>query len=409
MLKYLKFAKISIFEPLKNDEMKKIVKSAGLSLLVIACGLLVFTAFPSNNYLRKAIRYTTPDLDDYRIFENRTVKAGNPQPWRISEQYNKTGIPAGRLPYFEQYGTVAYLIVQDTAIVFEQYWDGYGAESLSNSFSAAKSIVSLLAGIARDEGKIAAFDQPAATFYPPYATDNRKEITIRDVLTMSAGLDWDEAYSSPFSVTTRAYYGDHIEPLIAGLKPVERPGVCYRYQSGVTELLSFVVANAAGTTIGEYASEKLWTPIGAEQDALWSLDRKNGLEKAYCCFNSNARDFARIGQLILNKGIWNGKQVVSEAFIDEATAPASWLKDGDTGRNVDFYGYQWWRLVRNGMEVKYARGILGQYILAIPARNMVVVRLGHRRSDVKTSGNYPEDIDVWLDTAFEISATPALP
>ncbi len=390
--------------------MKKFLKNAGLLLLVVVCGLLVFTTFPSNNYLRKAIRYTTPDIDDYRIFENRTIKAGNPQPWRISERYNKASIPATRLSYFEQYGTVAYLVVQDTAIVFEQYWDGYDAESLSNSFSAAKSIVSLLAGIARDEGKIATFDQPVANFYPPYAADNRKEITIKDVLTMSAGLDWDEAYSSPFSITTKAYYGDNIEPLVADLKSVEKPGVRYRYQSGVTELLSFVVANAAGTTLSEYASEKLWTPIGAEHDALWSLDHKNGLEKAYCCFNSNARDFARIGQLILNKGMWNGKQVVSEAFIDEATTPATWLKDEDTNRNVDFYGYQWWQLVRNGMEVNYARGILGQYILVIPEKNMVVVRLGHKRSDVKTAGNYPEDIDVWLDTAFEVtSPTPTLP
>ena len=382
--------------------MKKILKNAGVGIIVIVCGLLVFTTFPSNSYLRKAIRYTTPDIDDYRIFDNRIVKAGNPQPWRISEKYNKASIPADRLPSFEQYETVAYLVIQDTAIVFEQYWDGYGAESLSNSFSAAKSIVSLLAGIARDEGKIATFDQSVANFYSPYKADNRKEITIKDVLTMSAGLNWNEAYSSPFSVTTKAYYSENIEPLITGLRLVEKPSVRFRYQSGVTELLSFIVSNAVGTTLSEYASEKLWTPIGAEHDALWSLDHKNGLEKAYCCFNSNARDFARIGQLILNKGRWNSTQVVSEAFIDEATAPATWLKEEDADRNVDFYGYQWWLLTRNGMEVKYARGILGQYILVIPEKNMVIVRLGHRRSDVKTAGNYPEDIDIWLDTAFVV-------
>ena len=382
--------------------MKKFLKIAGLTLLAMVCGLIVFTAFPANTYLRKAIRYGTPKINHYRIFANRTVKAGNPQPWRISASYNRASIPEARMPYFEQLGTVAYLVIQDTAIVFEQYWDGYGAESLSNSFSAAKSIVSLLAGIARDEGKIASFDQPAALFYPPFATGNREQITIKDVLTMSAGLDWDEAYSTPFSITTKAYYGENIEPLIANMKPVEKSGVRFRYQSGVTELLSFIVANAAGTTLSEYASEKLWTPIGAEHDALWSLDRENGREKAYCCFNTNARDYARIGQLILNRGRWNNQQVVSEAFIDEATTPATWLKDGDTDRDVNFYGYQWWRLFRNGIEVIYARGILGQYIFVIPEKNLVVVRLGHKRSEIRTAGNYPEDIDVWLDTAFEL-------
>jgi len=382
--------------------MKKILKITGLVFVAILCGALVFLVFPSNTYLRKAIRYGKPNIDDYLIFANRTIKAGDPQPWRISEKYNQANIPDASLLYFEQLGTVAYIVIQDTAIVFEQYWDGYDDMSLSNSFSVAKSIVSLLAGIARDEGKIASFDQSVAHFYPPYASDSRKEITIKDVLTMSAGLDWNEAYSSPFSITTKAYYGKQIEPLITNLKPVEKSGVRYRYQSGVTELLSFIVAHATGTTLSEYASEKLWTPIGAEHDALWSLDRKNGLEKAYCCFNSNARDFARIGQLILNKGSWNGKQVVSEAFIDEATTAATWLKNGDTDSDVDFYGYQWWKIVRHGMEIKYARGILGQYIFAIPEMNMVIVRLGHKRSEIKTADNYPQDIDVWIDTALEI-------
>ncbi len=384
------------------DKLKVFLRRAGLILIVVIAGLLVFTTFPSNQYLRKALRYTTPDIDDYRIFENRVIKAGNPQPWRISPRYNQNSIPAERLPYFNKYGTVAYLVIQDTAIVHEEYWDGYNEQSLSNSFSAAKSIVSLLAGIARDEGKIKSFDQSVAGYYLPFATGNRKEIKLRDVLTMSAGLDWNEAYSSPFSITTKAYYGEDIESLVSGLKLVEKPSVKFRYQSGTTQLLSFIVANATEKNISEYASEKLWTPIGAEHDALWCLDRKNGLEKAYCCFNTNARDFARIGQLILNKGMWNGTQVVSEAFINEATAPASWLKDGDSDRNVDFYGYQWWLLRRNNMEVKYARGILGQYIFVIPAKNMVVVRLGHKRSETKTAGNYPEDVDVWLDTAFEI-------
>ncbi len=382
--------------------MKEKLKGIGVTILVIAAGISVFLTFPSNFYLRKALRYQTPDIDDYRIFENRTIKAGRPQPWRLSEKYNQSAIPADQLRYFEELKTVAYLVIRDTMIVHEQYWDSYDEYSLSNSFSAAKSIVALLAGIARDEGKIVSFNQSVSDYYQPFASDDRKEITIKDALTMSTGLNWDEAYSSPFSITTKAYYGEDIESLIRGLQLIETPGTRFRYQSGTTELLSFVVANAAGTTLSEYASEKLWTPIGAEQDALWSLDRKNGLEKAYCCFNSNARDFARIGQLILNKGRWNDVQVVSEEFLEEATSPATWLKDEDADQTVDFYGYQWWRLSHQGVEVKYARGILGQYILVVPEKNMVVVRLGHKRSEKKTAGNYPEDIDVWLANAFKL-------
>ncbi len=371
-----------------------------LAVLLILAGCLLYISY--NPYIKRALWYKTPDIDDYRIFYNRPVKAGNPQPWRFAPDYNQKAIPEARLPYFKELGTVAFLVVRDTAIVFEEYWEGYSENSHSNSFSAAKSIVALLAGIARDEGKIISFDQPVADFYPPYASDRRKEITWKDLLTMSAGLEWDEAYASLFSITTKAYYGDDLEKLMKNVPAEETPGRRYRYQSGVTQVLSFAIANAVGKSISEYASEKLWTPIGAEQDALWSLDHKNGLEKAYCCFNSNARDFARIGQLVLNKGRWNGRQVVSETFLSEALTPASWLKAGDTERPVDFYGYQWWRLPYKGMAVNYARGINGQYIFVIPEKNAVVVRLGHHWSKTRTPDNLPEDIYVWLDTAMDL-------
>lgn len=370
-------------------------------LLLLACAG-VYLAMPANRYIVKALWYQQPDIDDYKIFDNRTIKAGSPQAWRVADDYNLKELSASQLEYFNKLGTVAYLVIKDTAVVFEQYWDDYNAGSLSNSFSASKSIVSLLAGIARDEGKIQSFDQSVADYFPSYANDNRKDITIKDVLTMSAGLDWDEAYSSLFSVTTKSYYGSDLFGMISNLKRVEDSGKRYRYQSGVTQLLAFVIENAVGMPISEYASLKLWTPIGAESDALWCLDKKDGIEKAYCCFNSNARDFARIGQLILNEGAWNGKQIVSKEFIDEATTPAMWLKDRDTEKPVDFYGYQWWLLNHKGVHVKYARGILGQYIFAVPEKNMVVVRLGHKRSETRTPENNPDDIHVWLDTALGI-------
>ncbi|MDR2847729.1 MAG: beta-lactamase family protein [Bacteroidales bacterium] len=383
--------------------MKKILKKMSIAIVVIFAGLLVITAFPSYHYLRQALIHLNPDIDDYRFFANRTIKASAPQKWKISHHYNQTKIPENYLPAFAKYKTVAYLVVKDTAILYEQYWDNYSEHSLSNSFSAAKSIVSLLAGIARDEGKIKSFDQPVADFYPPFADDERSQITIRHLLTMSAGLDWEEAYSSPFSITTKAYYGDDIAPLIAGLNLEEKPGVWHRYKSGVTELLAMVITNAVGEPLGDYASRKLWTPIGAEHDALWSLDRKNGLEKAYCCFNSNARDFARLGQLILNKGKWNGTQIISEEYLDEATRAATWLKDEDTGDAVDFYGYQWWRMERHGSEIIYARGLFGQYIFVLPDQNMVIVRLGNLRDDAQTAGHYPLDAETWIDAAFDIT------
>lgn len=103
---------------------------------------------------------------------------------------------------------------------------------------------------------------------------------------MSAGVDFDEAYSSPFSPTTQLYYGDDLQEIAFGMKEIDEPGVNFIYQSGVTQLLGFIVEKATGEKLSDYVSRKLWTPMHAEESALWSLDRKDGMEKAYCCFNS---------------------------------------------------------------------------------------------------------------------------
>ena len=378
---------------------KKVIAYGCCSLLLAV--VLGFFLLP--RYLQRVILYGNPGIEDQHIFENRRIQAGSPQPWPLAAHYNQGRINVAQMHYFDSLETVAFLVVQDSAIIYENYWQHYHNQTISNSFSVAKSIVALLAGIARDEGYIQSFEQKVAEFYPPFAADARANIRIKDVLNMSAGLDWDESYSSPFSPTAKAYYGNNLEGLVQAMQAVEAPGQRYRYQSGLTQLLAFVVANAVGQDISSYASEKLWLPLGAEQDALWSLDKKDGVEKAYCCFYASARDFARIGQLVLQQGLWKGVPLVSQAFLEEATHPVPGVKNGDSEREADFYGYQWWRLTYKGMEVKYARGIGGQYIFVIPHKNMVIVRLGHKRSTTRDAQGIPMDIGVWLDTAFDIT------
>ena len=139
--------------------------------------------------------------------------------------------------------------------------------------------------------------------------------------------------------------------------------------------------------------------MGARNPAYWSLDN-NGSEKAYCCFNSNALDFARFGQLYLNNGKWNGVQLVPEWYVKESTVPANYLVD-EQGNAITKYGYAWWTRQHKQHLVYYARGILGQYIFVVPDKNMVVVRLGHKR-DKSGDDDHPLDIAVYLDAAFDI-------
>lgn len=362
--------------------------------------LIAVTYFFLPQYVQKALIHLTPSIDDYKIFNNRTIKAGVAQPWKIHKDYNSYNMSSEDRIQMEALDPIAYLVIQDGKILYEEYWDGYSEKSLSNSFSAAKSVVSLLVGIALDEGHIKSLDQKVKDFIPEYNTPKNSILSIRDVLTMSSGLNWDESYSSPFSLTTEAYYGNDLPSLITSLVVVEEPGKKFNYLSGNTEVLAMIVQAATGKSISDYASEKIWTKIGSEHDALWNLDSKNGMEKAYCCFNTNARDFARFGQLILNDGSWNSEQIVSEKYIKEATSPAKWLL-GEDNKPLSYYGYQYWIIDYKGQQLPYMRGILGQYIIPIKDKNAIVVRLGHKRS-TEYINQHPSDVYHYLDIASKI-------
>ncbi|MFD3003391.1 serine hydrolase domain-containing protein [Pontibacter toksunensis] len=348
------------------------------------------------NYVYRAIYYNLADIDDNIIFEQRQVEAPQiAQPWPIAAAYNKLTSPKELERLHEDLSSVAFLIVKNDSILYEQYWDGYSDESLSNSFSMAKSIVSMLVGIAIKEGKIKSVEQPVGDFLPEFREGDKGKIKIKHLLWMSSGLNWDESYINPFSMTTESYYGSNLKKVIDRLEAVEEPGRQFIYKSGDTQVLAFVLQAATGKSLSELASEKLWKPIGAVQDAEWSVDKPEGIEKAYCCFFSNARDFARLGKLYLHNGSWNGDTIVPPSYVQASLTPNGLPKRAD-GKKVDFYGYQWWLLLGyKGQDVFYARGILGQYIIVIPEEDLVVVRLGKERGEVVD--NHPADLRTIID------------
>lgn len=373
-----------------------------LKIFLITLGLLIVVYLLMPGYVKLAVRYWGPSIDDYKIFNNRVIESGEYQPWELAETYNEYEYRDEDLrKRLLELDPVAALVIQDQKILFEEYWDGYTDTSFSNSFSAAKAIVSLLIGIAWDEGKIKSLDQPVGEFLPAFNEGLERQLTIRHLLTMSSGLDWQESYTTPFSPTAQAYYGSDINRLMNEMQIISEPGKEFEYLSGNTQLLAMVLQASTGQRISDYASEKIWTRIGARMDALWDLDSDDGMEKAYCCFNTNVRDFARFGQLILNKGMWNGERIISEAYLLEATTPKGYLIDSETGKPVDFYGFQWWIVNYKGQQIPYMRGILGQYIFVIPEKNAVVVRLGNKRSS-DYIGDHPRDVYEYLDAAFNI-------
>jgi CubicO group peptidase (beta-lactamase class C family) len=267
---------------------------------------------------------------------------------------------------------------------------------MSNSFSMSKSWVSTLIGIAITEGKIKSVDQKVCDFLPNFCEGKNTELSIKDLLTMSSGLNWTEDYYNPIGQTAESYFGSNLKDLVNKLTVIDPPGKIFKYHSSCTQLLTFIVEAATGETISEYASKKLWQPMGARHPALWNT---GGDEKGFCCINSNTRDFARLGKLYMHQGNWDGTQLLDSSYIKDATSAARLLDE--KGNKNTKYGYQFWLAERQGLSIYYSRGIWGQYVICIPENNMIIVRLGRKFGPNLPDGHH-EDFYQFIDAALEM-------
>lgn len=353
------------------------------------------------DYLLRAVKtiylkgHTTAFLEDYKEFPNRTIQKGTAQPWAVSKDYNSVPATDKLNTTHKNLQTVAFLIIKNDSIWHESYFDGYTNTSKSNSFSMAKSIVSAALGKAIMQGKIKSLDQKVTDFFPKLKGKYAKEVTVGDLSSMASGLSWDEKYYSPFSIVTRAYFDDHLKEVILGLSIKDKPGQEFRYLSGATQLLAMCIEKATGEYLSNYVSEHFWKPMGAENDALWQLDEADtGIEKAYCCIASTARDFARFGKLYKQNGVWNGKQILTRSFVEKSLQP----RFSDSPE----YGYGWWLHQINGKRVFYMRGHLGQFVIVLPEEELIIVRLGHLKGKQTTTDPHSNDLYVYVEEALKM-------
>ena len=368
----------------------------GLNLLIVLSGKTWMYRAISITYLKG---YSSSYIHDYIYFPASTIENGEHQEWAVSSKYNKANLPQFIQNLNDSLETTVFMVIQNDSILFEEYWHGYSPDSLSNSFSMSKSWVATLIGVAIKEGKIESVNQKVCEFLPEFCGENEKYLSIKQLLTMSSGLNWTEDYYNPIGQTAEAYYGADLKDLVINLKVVEEPGKVFKYHSSCTQLLGFILEEATGKTISSYATEKLWKPLGAKHSALWNTDTENGDEKTFCCINSNARDFARLGKLYLNYGYWNGVQLIDSVFVNDATSAAN-LLDEDGQRNIN-YGYQFWLAERQGFELFYARGLWGQYVICIPELDMIVIRLGRKYGKSLADG-HRHDFYRFVDAALEM-------
>lgn len=370
--------------------MFKIIKKTLKFLLFFIIGLIIianlFILLSGRFYLYKGIANTYlkgrsgPSIYDKDVFYNASIKSSQShKAWPVSAKKNTVKLPTNYQVLFKQYQTKAFLVFRNDTLIWENYYDQHSKNTVSNSFSAAKTVVSLLVGCALDEGKIKSLDEKVGKYIPEFNANGKEKITIRHLLMMSSGLDWQESGKNPLSENAASYYGTDLYGLVTRQHAIEKPGVRFEYQSGDSQLLGYIIEKATGKDLAQYCQEKIWDKIGAEDKAYWSLDKANGDEKAFCCMYATARDFGRLGKLILHQGNWEGKQVISAAYMKLMCSNPKMSTD-EKVPNLR-YGLHIWTFMGGKHPIYYCRGILGQYIISIPDENLVIVRLGEKRSE----------------------------
>ena len=334
------------------------------------------------------IQRTEADITDYKYFQNIEIaKSSAPQKWPIHKSYNKIPQTEKLKNLHEELGTVAFLIIKNDSIWHEKYFSGYNKDSHSNSFSMAKSIVSATMGKAIEKGFFKSTNDKVGDYISGYNNGFASELTIGDLSSMSSGMNWNESYTNIFGVTARSYITSELNELIKSREIVEPPGKSFKYYSSNTQLLSMTIEKATNRNISDLVKEWFIDPLGFENNIFWQIDgKKNNSIKAYCCFNSNARDFARFGKLYKDFGKWNGTQILDSTFIAKSIKPRF--------EESSEYGYGFWLGEINKNRFFAMRGILGQYVIVVPEKNTIIVRLGERNNE--KDNNRPKDFDSYF-------------
>lgn len=300
-----------------------------------------------------------------KVFATRTVAKGD----RVRELARGAPLTLPGLDdYMKTERSAAILVLQDGKVRLEAYRRGFDAAGRWTSFSVAKSFTATLAGAAVRDGHIRSIDDDVTLYIPEFKGSAYEGVSVRQVLTMTSGVRWSEDYTDPNSDVSKFQTErptDGSDPIVSYMRRLPRqaaPGTRWLYNTGETNLIGFLVARASGKTLADYLSEKVWRPYGMEQDAAWVVT-PGGQEIGGCCLSVAARDYARMGQFILE----GGHDVLPDGWLAQATR-----KQADIGQPGFGYGFQWWTRDDGTFA---ARGIFGQMVNIDPARRLVTVIL----------------------------------
>jgi CubicO group peptidase (beta-lactamase class C family) len=365
---------------------------AGLIALVLAIAILVYPL----EYVYRAMAWQESDAFDWQKFPSHPLKAAPtayhfdaaPDP-RVEELFAHLSGTDNWNSFLEANDTQAFIVIQDGKILYENYFNNTERDSIVTSFSVAKSFDSALIGIAIQEGYIKNVDDPITAYLPELAERDPRfnEITIRHLLLMASGLEYEEfrtlLFNSDDILTT--YFPDQRKIALENTHIIDPPGLYYRYNKYHPQLLGMILERTTGMSVTEYLQTRIWNKLGMEFDGSWSIDSQvSDFEKMESGLNARAIDFAKFGVLFLNGGRWQGQQVIPQAWVEESTQPqipqdySAYYTDWyDSLPGKGYYKYMWYAMTREGNSYDFAaEGDKGQLIYASPQKNLVIVRNG---------------------------------
>lgn len=383
----------------------KVVKiigiASGILILILALGLFLAALFYGPEYVGRVLAWRESTYDVYMDGFPSSPFTAAPEPFFFDEEPDEERVANlfesilevdDFNSFLAEMDTQAFIVIQDGAIVYENYFNDFQRDSMMTSYSVAKSFTSALIGIAIEQGYINSVDDPITDYLPELAErDTRfEDITVRHLLLMASGFEFKAMRPGLFNGDDplSSYFPDQRYAALEFTKIVDPPGEYFLYNKYHPQLLGLILERATGMRVTDFMQQYLWDPIGMEFDGSWSIDsEESGFEKMESGVNARAIDFAKFGRLYLENGVWNGEQVIPDEWVAESTSvdlsthDESYYPD-DYGQLVydtmgGYYKYMWYGYFRGEDGFDFAaEGDRGQIIYVSPHKNLIIVRNG---------------------------------
>ncbi|ARS42510.1 hypothetical protein CA265_23765 [Sphingobacteriaceae bacterium GW460-11-11-14-LB5] len=371
-----------------------------LLILIYSFFLSLLALFLWKPYLLNVLKHRTPNAETYKIFPQEISHKSDSsfhfiRPAQQRNDLDTLHVLDGKdqsipLKEYLKNGQInVFIVIRNDSVLYERYNTGYSDSTLTTIFSGAKSMISIMLGQALNNHSINSLNDKVTRYIPELKSNPAfEQIALKNLLDMKSGLEFQDALGGIvkafFSDEAKYYYTNDMKAQLMKVKLVNQPGTVWKYKSIDPIVLGWVLQKATGKSVAQYFEANVWKKIGAAYNASWGLDQVNGLTNTASRFQVTAIDFAKIGRLYLNKGKYNGKQVVPERWVDQSVNMGSEQPASAKGWQKSAHHYLWW-IPQEGDKGDYAaEGMLGQRLYMDPKTNTIIVQFADRGA-----GHYP--------------------